>query len=132
MSKLYNQPSPPAKSTWSTPPRLPHAGEDHCPCMMLFPGELSVHMTAPVCLFNARKLGALGCAITLCASSTPFEVLTNSTSPRAVTEQLHALCGEAPSLPIMSIFQMMSASSLFSFGSSLKGPSFLPSRNPSV
>src|SRR5262245_35285398 len=97
----------------STPPRTPKAGEDHCPCMMLLPGDLSVQRTSPVTLFNATKLGAFGWATSLCASSTPFDVHTNSVSPTAVTEQLDALCGEAPSLPIISSFQTTSASSLF-------------------
>src|SRR5260370_13746341 len=100
--------------------------------MILLPGDLSLQITSPVFLFIARKLGALGRATSLCASSTPLDVLTKSTSPIAVTEQLHALCGEAPSLLIMSIFQTMSASSLFWFGSSLNGPSFSLSRKPSV
>src|SRR5580765_7237802 len=102
MSKPYSQPSPPAKIACSTPPSTPHAGDDHCPCMILLAGDLSLHSTSPVILFIARKLGAFGWATTLCASSTPLDVLTSSTSPQAVTEQLHALCGDAPSLPIMS------------------------------
>src|SRR5262249_38277558 len=65
-------------------------------------------------------------------SSTPLAVLTNNVSPTAVTEQLEALCGDTPSLPIMSSFQTTSASSLFWFCSSLKGPSFSLSRKPSV
>ena len=64
---------------------------------MLVPGELSVQSTLPVFLSMAMKLGAAGAGRLTCPSSTPFEVLTNSMSPAAVTEQLHMLCCETPS-----------------------------------
>ena len=50
----------------------------------------------------------------MCPSSTPFEVLTNSRSPAAVTEQLAMLCCEMPSCFIMFSRQMTSASSVSS------------------
>ena len=78
---------------------------------MLRPGDLSVQRTLPVFLSMAKKLGASGAGMSLCSSSTPFDVQTNSTSPAPVTEQLHMLCCETPSSFIMSKTQMTSASS---------------------
>ncbi len=112
--KLYNQPSPPPNSTCGTPPSTAYAGLDHWPCSTLVPGELSVQMTLPVFLSRATKLGALGAGRLICPSSTPLDVLTNSRSPAAVTEQLAMLCCETPSCFIMLSFQMTSASSVSS------------------
>src|SRR5438093_900723 len=114
------------------PPRTAYVGEDHWPCMMFDPGLLSVQRTFPVDLVMARKLGASGYCTLSCASSTPFDVHTSRRSPAEVSEQLHALCCETPSSDIRSKLQTISASSLFSLGSSLYGPSFFPSRKPSV
>src|SRR3569833_470828 len=113
-SKLYSQPSPPANTTCGTPPSVAMQGLDHWPCRMLSPGEASVQMILPVCLFTHRKLGALGAGRFTCVSSTPLLVQTNSRSPRAPIEQLHMLCCETPSSFIMSYDQMTSASSLSS------------------
>src|SRR3954447_5310791 len=88
------------------------AGLDHWPCRMFLPGELSVQYNSPVFLFIATKLGALGAGIVMCASSTPLLVLTNRMSPQLVTEQLHMLCCEVCSLPIMSSTHTTSASPL--------------------
>ena len=60
--------------TWGTPPTTPTAGDDHCPCRIFSPGELSVHSTSPVFLSIARKLGHLSAERLICDSSTPFEV----------------------------------------------------------
>ena len=95
-------------------------------------GALLVHNTLPVSRFIAMKLGALGAGMPRCSKLTPLEVLTNNTFPAQVTEQLHMLCWETPSFFIMSNSQIRSASSLFSFGSEVNGPLFLPSWNPSV
>src|SRR2546428_10609399 len=100
--------------------------------MMFLPGLLSDQSTLPVRLSIARKLGASGYCTLVWPSSTPFDVQTNRTSPAQVTEQLQALCCDTPSSAIRSTRQTMSASSLFSFGSSLYGPSFSPSRKPSA
>jgi len=68
----------------------------------------------------------------MCPSSTPLLVLTKRKSPALVTLQEHMLCCETPSCFIMSSTQTMSASSWACSFSAVKGPSFSPSRKPSV
>ena len=57
-------------------------------------------------LLTQMKLGASARGIAMWLSSTPLDVLTNSKSPAAVTEQLHMLCWDTPSWFIMSSFQI--------------------------
>src|SRR3954463_104195 len=113
--------------TCGVPPSTAYAGDDHWPCKMLRPGDLSVHSTFFVFLSRAMKLGACGAGMPLCASSTPFDVHTKSLSPALVTEQSAMLCCDTPSSFIMSKTQTTSASSLCSLSSLLYGPLFLPS-----
>src|SRR5580704_16027912 len=118
-SKLYSQPSPAPNKTCGWPPSTPYVGDDHCPCRMLSPGDLSVHSTLAVVLSMAKKLGAFGDGILMWSKSTPFDVQTKSTSPTQQIEQLHMLCWATPIWAIMSNFQMTSASSLFSLASAV-------------
>src|SRR5215207_9511405 len=97
---------------------------------MFSPGELSFQRTLPVLRSIARNDGALGEGILRCPSSTPFDVFTKRMSPMQQTEQLHMLCCETAISFIMSTSQMTSASSLFSLGSFVNGPLFLPSWKP--
>ncbi len=78
------------------------------------------------------KLGAWGASTRFCDSSAPFDVLTSNRSPAAVTEQALMFRGLTPSSLIMSKIHTMSASSRWVLGSAVYGPSFLPSRKPSV
>ena len=83
--------------------------------------------TLPVYLFTARKLGALGAGMTLCPSSTPLPVTTNTMSPSIAGEHADMLCGKTPNSLIMSSFQTTSPSILSVSFSAVNGPSFLPS-----
>ena len=50
--------------------------------------------TLPVFLFTAIKLGALGCGMLMCPSSTPLLVMTNKRSPTISGEHTARLCGK--------------------------------------
>jgi hypothetical protein len=60
----------------STPPILPTAGVDHCPCRILSPGLASSQTTFPVFLATAMMAGAFGEGMLTWLSSCPFEVET--------------------------------------------------------
>ena len=98
--------------TCGTPPNTANDGLDHWPCRIFLPGELSVQKIFPVFLSTAIKLGAEGDGTLIWASSTPLLVLTNRMSPESVTEQLHILCWEMPSVFIMSNVHSTSGSSV--------------------
>src|ERR1700719_243068 len=70
------QPSPWPITTCTTSPILPTAADDHWPCRMRSPTELSSHASLPVVLLTAMMDGAFGDGICTWLSSWPFEVLT--------------------------------------------------------
>ena len=70
-----------------TPPTSPRAGDDHCPCRMFSPGELSCHTTLPVVLLTAMKLGALGAGTLSWLSSRPLEVTTKTRSSQTIGDE---------------------------------------------
>src|SRR5829696_6655895 len=75
------QPSPCAETTCSTPPIVPTAGVDHCPCRMRSSTELSSHTSFPVVLSRAMIDGARGDGMLTWLSSWPFDVETKTRLP---------------------------------------------------
>ena len=62
--------------TWSTPPIFATVGDDHWPCRIFSPTELSSQTSFPVFLLTAMIAGARGEGMLTWLSSWPFEVLT--------------------------------------------------------
>src|SRR5687768_243269 len=74
-SKPRTQPSPWPITTCMVSPIMPTAGDDHCPCRIFSPTELSSHTSLPVVLSTAMTDGAFGDGTLTWLSSWPFEVL---------------------------------------------------------
>ena len=100
------QPSPWQITAWTTSPIFPTAADDHCPCRMRSPTELSSQASLPVCLLTAMMDGARGEGMCTWLSSWPLEVLTKIRSPYDTGEELDILCGWDPTSSIMSNFQI--------------------------
>src|SRR5262245_58679274 len=81
-SKLYSQPSPPAKIACHTPPSWATAGDDEGHVGSRFaPGDASDQTTRPVRRSKATNDGASGAGILSYDSSVPLDVLASTSSP---------------------------------------------------
>ena len=83
-------------------PTLPTAGDDHCPCRIRSPTELSSHTSLPVFLLTAMIAGAFGDGTLTWLSSWPFDVLTKMRFPYTTGDEFAMLCCSTPSSSIMS------------------------------
>ena len=81
---------------------MPTAGDDHCPCRIFSPTELSSHTSLPVVLLTAMIAGACGDGTLTWLSSWPFDVLTKIRFSNITGDEFAMLCCITPSSSIMS------------------------------